>query len=457
MSAPDTIAAFATAPGAAAVAIVRISGPDALPVANRVFEGASPPPSSRKGGTFAHGVIRDVAGRKVDDVLMLVMRAPHSYTGEDVVEIHGHGGAVAPVRVLQTVLDAGCRPAMPGEFTRRAFLNGKMDLLQAEGVCDLIRAETDRAAQAAVEQLEGALSGKIEEISEALYGVAVLLEASLDFPDDELPPVSLGEAAVSLEKAAGLIDNLLSGWKQARLVREGAVVILAGRPNVGKSTLFNALLGKDRAIVTPYAGTTRDIIDADFILDGIRIRLVDTAGLRVTECPIEREGVARTRSHVPRADLMLHVLDASSDPDTEDRTMWDGSQENKILIVLNKKDLGTECIHRIPKGVPYLLTQMDKQDGLTEVRREIARLLGMSPPGGGDSSLVISERHRGILAEASAHVIEAKALCASGQEDYIVPAASRLRTALNSLGELTGKVYQDALLDGIFGRFCIGK
>jgi tRNA modification GTPase len=339
MSGNDTIAALATAPGEAGIAIVRISGPETYAIADAIFRGRGEPPSRRKPFTFAHGRIVDAEGHSMDDALMLFMRGPRSYTGEDQVEVHGHGGSISSRRILRRVIEAGARLAEPGEFTRRAFLNGRMDLVQAEAVLDLIKARSERAAKAAVDQLKGTISSSLSSIYDDTIALNADLEATMDFPEDELPEAVMEEILGRLEVVRRRTSALLETWSEGRMLREGALVVIAGQPNVGKSTLMNALLGQSRAIVSDTPGTTRDTIEEGYVLNGIPLRLVDTAGLRDTACDIEREGIRRSRDHLQKADLTIYLLDATQGVTPEDEDNLKKLDPAKTLVVWNKMDL----------------------------------------------------------------------------------------------------------------------
>ncbi len=450
----DTIAAIATAPGEAGIAIIRISGAASLNVADRIFMHAGERPSRRPPGTFLYGLVK--SGECIlDEVLLLIMRAPHSYTREDVVEIQCHGGATSVRRILQTVLNEGVRLAEPGEFTKRAFLNGRIDLVQAEAVLDLIRAQSDRSAAAAVEQLDGRLSISFNDIYNNLLDVCADLESALDFSEDDAPPELIPEACARLELILKNIQRMLETWEEGHLLREGALVVISGRPNVGKSTLMNALLGRNRAIVSPVPGTTRDTIEETIILTGIPIRLVDTAGLRTTTCAIEQEGIRRTKSHMQKADLHLYIIDASQKLHGDDATHLKFLKAENTIIIMNKIDLGT-CSHtQDSHGFTTIMSQLNTGKGVTEIQKRMSEKLGLTYSG--QPHAVISERHRTILKKTSKDIKETLKILASGKDEAIVLAVSNLRFGIESLGQITGKVYHTELLNSIFSRFCIGK
>jgi tRNA modification GTPase len=453
----DTIAAIATAPGEGGVAIVRVSGPDALKIADSVFRGKAPKPSERSTHTIVHGHIVDPDGGEIDEVLLLIMRSPQSYTSEDVIEFQGHGGNIAAKRILRRVLDEGARMAEPGEFTKRAFLNGRIDLLQAEAVLDLVHAESDRAAVSAVEQLEGILSRKFNDIYDTLVNVAADLEASLDFPEEELPTSTMPNLESRLGEVNQRISNLIFTWEEGHILREGALVVISGKPNVGKSTMMNALLGRDRSIVSHVPGTTRDTIEERLVLEGIPIRLVDTAGLRETECEVEREGVRRAMDHIQKADIHLYLVDASQPIDENDRERFSKLKFEKCIIVLNKIDLGNVVRPDRFQGMTVVRTCMIKGMDVDEVRHAIALKLSSGidmriPP-----HATISERHRRLLVEAQMEIKTAIGLLNNYHEDNIVLVSNNLRNSIELIGMVTGKVYQDELLRTIFSRFCIGK
>lgn len=458
---PDTIAAIATAPGPGSVAILRVSGPQAPDVAGRLFRATDERPlSAHPPRTAVSGRVIGAAGEPLDDVLALSFPAPRSYTGEHVVEIHGHGGAVMPRRILRRALECGARLAEPGEFTRRAFLNGKMDLVQAEAVADLLRAQSDQAASLALEQLNGRLSSSFRMIYEQLVSAASRLEAALDFPEEDLPAEVFDQALGETDDAVQGMRALLETWAEGRIVREGARVVIAGKPNSGKSTLFNALVGSERAIVSHIPGTTRDTIEEHVQIDGLHVRLVDTAGLRETECQIEQEGVRRALAHAGEADLVLHVIDATdeagfvAEPDT-------GMPAARArLVVINKVDalpaLPADS-HPYPARAPQVRISARTGLGMEELRHRIRQSIEQGVVGGVGHACAISERHRDALRRGLTDAASAAACLRDNYDEGVERAIHHLRAAAESAGEIIGRNYTDDLLDSIFLKFCIGK
>jgi tRNA modification GTPase len=452
----ETIAALATAGGPAGVAIVRISGPAARSVAARVVRQSGDVPWQEMAGRWRHvRVLHPGSDATLDDAIMLVFRAPRSYTGEDVVELQGHGGGVPARRLLEAVLAAGARLADPGEFTRRAFLNGRLDLTQAEAVCDLIQARTERAAQAARAQLDGVLGGEIDALYEGLTEVCADVEALLDFDAEEAPAGCTARGAERLELLTARLRALLATWHTGHLLRDGALVVISGRPNVGKSSLLNALLGRARAIVAATPGTTRDSIEEGMALEGVPLRLVDTAGLRATACDIEAEGVARAGALVAQADLNLHLLDLSRPLTAEDREQLARLAPARTLLALNKCDLSHRLDRDELSGWRSVTICARDGTGLEALRAALAGMLGLnaSAPMAAD----VSARHRQELEVADAAIAEGRRLLLEGGGEGLVLAAEQLRAAALALGRITGRVYSDDLLDAIFSRFCVGK
>jgi len=440
------------------VGVIRISGSEVWRIADEIFHALDNVPVSKRGhGTFAYGKVAEADGTEIDTGLALVMRAPKSYTCEDVVEIQGHGGAVGLRRILRRALEAGARMAEPGEFTKRAFLNGRIDLVQAEGISDLIRARSDRAASAAMEQMEGNLSRQFDIIYEAFLEVAANLETTLDFVEDELSDNVFSGIADLLGQTFQSLDRLLDTWDEGRLLREGARVVILGRPNAGKSTLLNALLGFDRAIVSSTAGTTRDTIEEGFVLDGIPLRIIDTAGLRETDCEIEAEGVRRAEAHGEEAHLAVYLVDASQPLHDEDRVRLEKLDPAKSVVVLNKIDLGNQVANGTWQVARVVETSLVSGSGVDELKRAMAGVLERGADLHAPPHAVISERHRHLLIQSHKEARQAREFLNENVEENAVLAAEHLRAALEFLGQVTGRVYHEELLDNIFSRFCIGK
>ena len=454
-SAPP-IAAVCTAPGKAAIAVVRISGSGAFRIADALCSGVA----EMGAGEFRLRKIRDPrfgSGEVIDEAIVLAFRAPHSYTGEDVVEFQTHGGAMSAARVLEAALALGAEPAGAGEFTKRAFLNGRLDLSAAEAVMDLIGAESERAARTAAEQLGGALGRRIGAMLDALLAVCADIEASLDFADDEtssiLAPARVPERLDELRRS---VRALSATWREGRLLREGALVVLSGAPNAGKSTLFNALLGTARSIVTDIPGTTRDSVEEALVIDGIPIRLADTAGIRVADSVIERLGVERAEDLIAKADLNLQLADLS-DFDGVPRACADN-----VLTVYAKADL----FDALPENA--LCVSALTGAGLDALKAAIsAKLLSASAVSSSSAgTTAVSARHRALLDEAADAIDAALKACGSGAgdrsgdcavADSAAITAQSLRAAAESLGRITGRVYSDELLNAVFTRFCVGK
>ncbi len=423
----ETIAAIATPPGRGGVAVVRVSGPEAFEVAERV---AGRKITVSDAGRFFRVRFRSASGETVDDGLLLVFSAPRSYTGEDVVELQGHGGAVAPRLLLESAIAAGARLARRGEFTLRAFLNARLDLSAAEGVIDLVDAKTERAASDAFQRLSGAVSRTFEGFYESALDISARVEHALDFSEDELPDGFAASLESAVESLSGNLRRHLATAREGKLLREGALVVLAGPPNAGKSSLLNALLGESRAIVSPVAGTTRDSIEEWIEVDGWPVRLVDTAGMRESSDLVEAEGVARARSLVSRADVVL-ALDCDVPG---------------AMRIHAKCDLGPG------EGLPV---SSKTGEGIAELNRALsARLAEMAAKGDELSGADVTTRQKELLETALEALSHGGGFLADGEW---VLAAGELRSAAESLGRLTGRVYTDDLLDAVFSRFCVGK
>lgn len=458
----DTIAAVSTPPGEGGIGIVRLSGEDAIAIVKNIFEPRRKKPSGLWETSFNMnlGYIKK-GGKVVDEVLVSVMRAPHTYTREDVVEINCHGGAASVNEVLRLVLGHGARLAQPGEFTKRAFINGRIDLAQAEAVLDIVRAKTGRALEAAVYQLTGRLSGRLEEITERLKHILVVLEANIDFPEEEdIAPVRLGEMEEELLSIQEALDGLIESYDTGKILRNGILTAIVGKPNVGKSSLMNAFLKFDRAIVTPIPGTTRDVIEEQLNIDGIPFILADTAGITETEDIIEKEGVKRSRYYIERAQLIILVFDGSEALDERDRVLSLHTQSLPRIPVVNKSDLPLKLdpaelsrLLGIYGDVMHLSAKTG--EGLKELEKRMATKVVSGDAEGDQSFLVTNARHFNVLQRAHAEINHALHAFRSKSGSELT--AFDVRSALDALGEITGKVTSRDILDEIFQNFCIGK
>lgn len=448
MTAVDTIAAVATPPGLGAVGIVRLSGPLVAPIAEAVL-GARPPPRIAALATF-----RDAEGAAIDQGIALYFPAPRSFTGEDVLELQGHGGPVVMDQLLRRVLAAGARLARPGEFSERAFVNGKIDLAQAEAIADLIESATATAARLAARTLAGVLSRRVADLVERLIHLRTFIEAALDFPDEDIDLLS-GPQAVG--HAASLIDetrDLIASARQGQLVREGLRVVISGPPNAGKSSLLNALCGTDRAIVTAAPGTTRDPLREAIQIDGMPLHLIDTAGLRQSADPIEQEGIRRARQQIEQADQVLWVFDGLADPEHRATAAVELPAHIPVTFVRNKVDLtGIGAGRReTADGVEIAVSALTGA-GLADLRAHLKAVAGFQGPDGG--AFLARRRHLDALERTLAHLEQAHlTLTATGGAELV---AEDLRQAQQALGEITGEFTSEDLLGRIFSGFCIGK
>jgi tRNA modification GTPase len=450
-----TIAAISTPIGEGGIAIIRISGPSALFVADAIFRCRQGQPSKFSTHTVHLGTVSR-NGASIDQVLLTVMRGPRTYTGEDTIEINCHGGPLVARRVLRLCLESGARVAQPGEFTKRAFLNGKMDLAQAEAVMDLISAKTDLAQDAAMRIVEGHLTARINEIRDRLLSVLAQIEASLDFPEEGLP-AHTEEALVSeLQAILGGINNLLTTAGDGRILRHGVSVAIVGRPNVGKSSLLNRLVGRDRAIVTPIPGTTRDTLEEPVNIRGLPVTLIDTAGLRRTTDKTEQISVGRTHKALAVSDLVIHLIDSSRPFSKEDTKIATSYKHKHHVLVLNKVDLPQRI--RVPVAFasenPVAVSALTGE-GLPALSEAIASAIWSGIPRRCDGEVFVNERHAEALRIASYSLTYGIESLRQQLGHEVV--AQQVRASLNAVGEVTGMVTTDDLLDRIFSNFCIGK
>ena len=457
----DTIAAIATPRGEGGVGIVRVSGSLAIPIACQIFR--SPrhiSPAELPTHTLNYGhVVQSSSGEVIDEVMLGIMRAPKSYTAEDVVEFNCHGGTVPLRGVLELTLKAGARLAAPGEFTKRAFLNGRLDLAQAEAVVDLIRSKTDLTRQIAIDQLSGKLSHTVNALNDRLANLLAEVEASIDFPEEELDFMDLTVMKQTAQDILDDLDRLIATASDGKLLREGVNIAILGRPNVGKSSLLNTLLQEDRAIVTEIPGTTRDTIEAPLNLGGIPLNLIDTAGIHQTTDVVEQQGVMRSKTYLDRADLLLIMFDSSQSLTEEDRELLRAAKIRKSILVLNKIDLPIVTtpvdLHADAPQKPVVQTSLLAGKGVEELKSAVHQELLEGEAIWGDSPIVTNVRHYDALRRgrlALGHAIES--FTQQMPPDLV---AVDVRSSLDCLGEIAGKTTTEDILGRIFSQFCVGK
>ncbi len=463
----DTIAAVATAPGRGGIGIVRLSGAKAFAIAATI---SSIPEARLQPRLAQYATFRDGSGEAIDEGLVLPFRAPASFTGEDVVELQGHGGPVVMDLLLSRCLALGARLARPGEFSERAFLNDKLDLAQAEAIADLIDARSAAAARGAVRSLQGVFSDCISSLVEALIHLRMFVEAAIDFPEEEIDFLADGQVSAMLTTLESDLDELLARTRAATLLREGITVVIAGRPNAGKSSLLNALVGREAAIVTPIAGTTRDLLREQLAIDGIPVNIVDTAGLRDSDDPVEQEGIRRAWSEVRNADVVLLLVDGTQATGTDPRELWPDfvaalAPQQALLVVRNKADLSGEPAGLLPapRGEGAMPPTAPHPDavaisartgaGIDDLRTLIKQRVGAGDFG--ESAFVARRRHLDALQRARASLANGRTQLERNRAGELL--AEDLRVAQQALGEITGEFSADDLLGRIFSSFCIGK
>ena len=450
----DTIAAVATGAQIAAIGIVRLSGPEAIALADRLFRPADGLPMTRQESRrLVYGRLQGAEGELLDLCLCTVSRAPHSNTGEDTAEFQCHGSPVVLRAVLEELCTLGARQALPGEFTKRAFLNGRMDLTSAEAVADLIDAETREAARNAAGQLSGAISGRIGRIYDALTDIGAHYHAVLDYPDEDIEDFRLENYRLTLRGALKDLEALYHSFEHGQVLTKGVPAVLAGRPNAGKSSLLNALIGYDRAIVTAVPGTTRDTIEETLRLGGVTLRLTDTAGLRETEDAVEKLGVDRSRLALSRAELVLAVIDGSEDFTDEDAALIAAAEQApKALVLLNKSDKDQRTTF-VPTSLPVLPVSAVTGEGLEQLERAVAALFPLPEVPAGE--ILTNARQK----EAVGRAVEAMKAALEAMEVGLTPDLVLTETegAMQALGELTGRTVREDVTERIFERFCVGK
>ncbi|AOL25229.1 tRNA uridine-5-carboxymethylaminomethyl(34) synthesis GTPase MnmE [Bacillus subtilis] len=458
----DTIAAISTPMGEGAIAIVRLSGPEAIQIADKIYKGPKGKTlSSVESHTIHYGHIVDrPSDRVVEEVMVSVLKAPRTFTREDVIEINCHGGIVTVNQVLQLALREGARLAEPGEFTKRAFLNGRIDLSQAEAVMDLIRAKTDRAMNVAMNQMEGRLSALVRRLRSEILETLAHVEVNIDYPEyddvEEMTHQILVEKATAVKKE---IEALLRTSEQGKILREGLSTVIIGRPNVGKSSLLNSLVHEAKAIVTDIPGTTRDVIEEYVNVRGVPLRLVDTAGIRETEDIVERIGVERSRQVLKEADLILLVLNYSEELSEEDVKLFETVEGMDVIVILNKTDLeakiDTERVRELANGRPVVTTSLLKEEGINDLEEAIQSLFYTGAIESGDLTYVSNTRHISILQQAKRAIEDA--LSGIEQDVPIDMVQIDLTRCWELLGEIIGDSVHESLIDQLFSQFCLGK
>lgn len=456
----DTIAAISTPVGEGGISIIRISGEDALPVAEKIYKGKDLAKVASHTINYGH-IIDPDSHEEVDEVMVSVMRAPHTYTCEDVVEINCHGGLLATNRILQLVLSYGARMAEPGEFTKRAFLNGRIDLSQSEAVMDLIRAKTDKSMKVALNQLDGDLSRLIRHLRKDILDVLAQVEVNIDYPEydavEEMTTKMLKEKATDIQLR---IQALLKTAKQGKVLREGLATAIIGRPNVGKSSLLNSLLHEDKAIVTDVAGTTRDVIEEYVNVNGVPLKLIDTAGIRDTDDTVEKIGVERSKKALDAADLILLLIDSSALLTAEDRELLAATTDKQRIVILNKTDLPTKVdlpeLKELVGTDAVIETSIINHEGMDQLGERISTMFfDEGIESSQNNVMVTNARHIGLLHQANDALSDVLKGINDGMPVDLVQID--MTRCWDLLGEITGDSYQDELLDQLFSQFCLGK
>lgn len=456
----ETIAAISTPPGQGGIGIVRISGPKSLGIAREIFVFPGDRVYPFRDRYLHYGKVRDNENRIIDEVLLTYMKAPRSYTAEDVVEIHCHGGIISVKRILEEVIKNGARPAQPGEFTKRAFLNGRIDLAQAEAVMDLISAKTERSARVSVDQMGGGLSGRIRDIRERLLNMMAHVEVTIDYPEEDIDEPMISRMREETTEISKEIEGLLKTAEEGKIIRQGIKAVIVGRTNVGKSSLLNALLRENRAIVTDIPGTTRDVIEDYINIRGIAVRIVDTAGIRETPDQIEMMGIERSKKNMDDADLVIMVLDSSAPLGYDDRQIMEYLRDKKSLVLLNKMDkeplLTREDVAvELGGDIPIVNTSMTLGTGIDKVEDMIYKMFFEGEIESGHDVTVTNVRHQDALIRAHNHLADIiEGLDTQIPLDIV---SIDLRGALDSLGSITGETVADDLIHRIFSEFCLGK
>ena len=457
----DTIAAIATAPGIGGIGIIRVSGPEACDVVNRIFHSKqSVPLGERQTRTIHYGhIVHPKTGKTLDEVIVVLMKGPHSYTAEDVVEIQCHGGFVSVREILKVLLSEGVRQAEEGEFTKRAFLNGRIDLTQAEAIIDIIDAKTEQSLEVAVNQLDGTLSKYIRALRDELIAMIAHLEVTIDYPEEDIEEVSAQEVRTGLAPILEKMDTLLATAQRGKLLRDGVMVSIIGRPNAGKSSLMNALLREDRAIVTNIPGTTRDSIEEFLTIQGIPVRLIDTAGIRETEDIVESMGVEKARQYLDKADVVVLVIDGSKPLEPEEQELLQLITNRPSIIFLNKADqtqyVSKEEVAALGTFTEIVTISAAQGEGMDEMAKVITSLVQGGSVQASHEAMLSNVRHITLMEQAKVNLDQSLLAIDSGMPiDLIV---TDIRAAWELLGDITGESLRESMVDELFKRFCLGK
>jgi len=449
----DTICAISTALGTGAISIIRVSGEDAIKIVNKIFIGKNL--ESVPTHTINYGKIHDKK-INIDEVLISVMRAPKTFTTEDVVEINCHGGIAPTNKILELLILNGCRLAEPGEFTKRAFLNGRIDLVEAEGISDMIIAKTEEARKLAISQIDGNLSKMIKIVRQEIVEIMANIEVNIDYPEyEDAEDITQSKLKLKLESVIGNLNKILQTAADGKILKEGINIALIGRPNVGKSSILNALLEEEKAIVTDIAGTTRDIVEGQITLNGIVLNIIDTAGIRETTDIIEKIGVNKSKKIIENVDLIIIVLNNNEKLSEEDDELLKKIKSKKHLVFINKDDLDSKLNHQSLENLNYIFGNTIRKDGLTELKNEITKMFNLEKIQTKDYTYLTNARQIALVKQAINYFEQANNDC-----DESIPVdmiAIDIKNGWDTLGEIIGETYKDELLDELFSNFCLGK
>lgn len=453
----NTIAAISTAPGIGGIGIIRISGDECFDIIKKIFRSKQKIDiSDIKGYTIKHGYIYD-NNTIIDEVLVSFFKAPNSYTRENVCEINSHGGAYVVRKILEICLKNGADLAEPGEFTKRAFLNGRIDLSQAEAVIDIINSKSDKEAKNSINQLEGYLSERIKKIREILMEIMIEIEVTIDYPEYDIDEVSNNKAYLALEKVKNELEELLKSFDNGKIIKEGINIALIGKPNVGKSSLLNYILKEDRAIVTDIEGTTRDIIQESIVIDGIPVNIVDTAGIRNATNEVEKIGIKKSKKMAEEADLVIAIIDSSKKLDKEDEQILAILENKKSIVALNKIDLENKQTTNkdIQGNFKVIEISVKNSIGVEDIYKEISRLFNLSEINLDNSSIITNVRHKNLISKSIDKTI--KAINATENNLPIDIVAIYIKDIMEELGQITGETAGEEIIKEIFAKFCLGK